>query len=292
MIRSMTGYGAAEKTVGGKYIRVEIKSVNHRYLEFSARVPRAYGFLEEKMKGLLSECISRGKVDCSVFVQTIEGGSEKVCINKDLAKSYIEALRSVRHDLDLRDDLSLNSVARLPDVFTVVQEEEDEDAVWTLVKEVADAAIENFIAMRGVEGEKMKADMLIKAAEIEERIGYVESRSPETVKEYQDRLYAKLQEVLQGAGIDENRILTEAAIYADKVAVDEETVRLRSHIAQFRDILGKGGAVGKKLDFLVQEMNREANTTGSKCSDADITRAVVDIKCDIEKIREQIQNIE
>jgi hypothetical protein len=162
-------------------------------------------------------------------------------------------------------------------------------AVWTLVKEVADAAIENFIAMRGVEGEKMKADMLMKAAEIEERIGYVESRSPETVKEYQDRLYAKLQEVLQGAGIDENRILTEAAIYADKVAVDEETVRLRSHIAQFRIFSARAAAVGKKLDFLVQEMNREANTTGSKCSDADITRAVVDIKCDIEKIREQIR---
>ena len=292
MIRSMTGYGAAEKTVDGKYIRVEIKSVNHRYLEFSARVPRAYGFLEEKMKGLLSECVSRGKVDCNVSVQTLEGGSESVSVNRELAKSYIDALRSVRHDLDVRDDLSLNSVTRLPDVFTVVQKEEDADAVWAMVKEVADAAAKNFIAMRGAEGEKMKADMLQKAAEIEEKVGYVKGRSPETVKEYRERLYAKLQEVLQGAGVDENRVLTEAAVYADKVAVDEETVRLRSHLAQFREILGKGGAVGKKLDFLVQEMNREANTTGSKCSDMEITRAIMDIKCGIEKIREQIQNIE
>ena len=288
----MTGYGAAEEILNGRNIRVEIKSVNHRYFEYSARVPRSSGFLEEKLKRLLSGVISRGKVDVGVMIQTVEGTNEEITINKEVAKSYIEALRSVKDEFDLVDDLSLSVVAKFPDVFTVVKAQTDEDALWADVESVAKKAIAAFVEMREVEGEKMKADVLNRAAYIEEKVGFIEKRSPETVKEYRERLYNKMLEVLEGKQIDEARIIQEAAIYSDKVAVDEETVRLRSHIAQLREIVEMNEPVGRKLDFLIQEVNREINTTGSKCSDVEIAQVVVDVKSEIEKIREQIQNIE
>ena len=292
MIKSMTGYGAAEEILNGRNIRVEIKSVNHRYFEYSARVPRSCGFLEDKLNRLLSGAISRGKVDVGVLIQTVEGTNEEITINKEVAKSYIEALRSVKDEFDLDDDLSLSVVARFPDVFTVVKAQTDEDALWADVESVAKKAVAAFVEMREIEGEKMKADVLNRAAYIEEKVGFIEKRSPETVKEYRERLYNKMLEVLEGKQIDEARIIQEAAIYSDKVAVDEETVRLRSHIAQLREIVEMSEPVGRKLDFLIQEVNREINTTGSKCSDVEIAQVVVDVKSEIEKIREQIQNIE
>lgn len=292
MIKSMTGYGAVEEVINGRNIRVEIKSVNHRYFEYSARVPRSYGFLEEKLKRLLSATISRGKVDVGVMIQTVEGVSEEITINREIAKSYIDALRSVKDEFHLKDDLSLSSIAKFPDVFTVVKVQTDEEALWADVKTVAEKAVAAFVEMRETEGKKMKSDILNRAAYIEEKVGFIEKRSPETVKEYRERLYNKMLEVLDGKQIDETRIIQEAAIYSDKVAVDEETVRLRSHIAQLREIVELSEPVGRKLDFLIQEVNREINTTGSKCSDVEIAQVVVDIKSEIEKIREQIQNIE
>lgn len=292
MIRSMTGYGAAEEVINGRNIRVEVKSVNHRYFEYSAKVPRSCGFLEEKLKKLLSENLSRGKVDVFVSIQNVEGVDEEISINKAVAKSYIDAMRSVRKEFDLDDDLSLSVLTRLPDVFTVVKTEDDEDQLWQDVSSVAGKAVEAFVRMRETEGEKMKADVLSKCAFIEEKVGIIEQRSPETVKEYRERLYQKMAEVLESSQVDDARIVQEAAIYADHVAVDEETVRLRSHIAQLRKIVDMDEPVGRKLDFLVQEFNRETNTIGSKCSDVEISQIVVDMKSEIEKIREQIQNIE
>ncbi len=292
MIRSMSGYGAAEEILNGRNIRVEIKSVNHRYFEFSAKVPRSFGFLEERMKRLLSDNISRGKVDVGVFIQTVDGITEEISINKEVVKSYGEALRSVKDEFDLADDLTLSAVAKFPDAFTVVKAETDEEELWADVKAVAEKAVAAFVSMREAEGEKMKADVLEKAAFIEEKVAFVEKRSPETVKEYRERLYAKMREVLENSQIDDARIVQEAAIYSDKVAVDEETVRLRSHLSQLRKIVDMSEPVGRKLDFLIQEVNRETNTIGSKCSDVEIAQVVVDIKSEIEKIREQIQNIE
>ena len=292
MIKSMTGYGAAEEILNGRNIRVEIKSVNHRYFEYSARVPRSCGFLEEKLKRLLSGVISRGKVDVGVMIQTVEGANEEITINKEVLKSYVDALRSVKDEFGLVDDLSLSVAAKFPDVFTVVKAQTDEDALWADVESVAKKAAAAFVEMRETEGQKMKADVLNRAAFIEEKVGFIEKRSPETVKEYRERLYNKMLEVLDNKQIDEARIIQEAAIYSDRVAVDEETVRLRSHIAQLREIVELNEPVGRKLDFLIQEVNREINTTGSKCSDVEIAQVVVDVKSEIEKIREQIQNIE
>lgn len=292
MIRSMTGYGAAEKILNGRSIRVEIKSVNHRYFEYSARVPRSCGFVEERMKRLLSDGISRGKVEVGVTLQTVEGLNEEITVNKDVVKSYVDALRSIKDEFGLADDLTLSAVAKFPDAFTVVKAETDEDALWADIESVAKEALDAFVKMRETEGERMKADVLEKADEIEKMVAIVEERSPETVNEYRERLLAKMEEVLENSQIDKTRIVQEAAIYADKVAVDEETVRLHSHLAQLRKILDMDEPVGRKLDFLIQEVNREANTIGSKCSDVEIAQVVVNIKSEIEKIREQIQNIE
>ncbi len=292
MIRSMTGYGAAEEILHGRSIRVEIKSVNHRYFEYTARVPRSCGFLEERLKRLLSGAISRGKVDVGVLIQTVEGVEEEITINREVVASYVNALRSVKDDFGLADDLTLSAISRFPDVFTVVKAETDEEELAADVDAVAQKAIEAFVAMREVEGAKMKADVLAKADFIEEKVGFVEKRSPDTVKEYRERLYAKMAEVLENTQIDDARLVQEAALYADKVAVDEETVRLRSHLSQLRQIVELDEPVGRKLDFLIQEVNRETNTIGSKCSDVAIAQVVVDIKSEIEKIREQIQNIE
>lgn len=293
MVTSMTGYGRSQQSIDGRDITVEIKSVNHRYFEFSARVPRAFGYLEEKLKGYLQGKISRGKVEAGVTVVDTGAAHTAVDINHELAASYINAMRVTGEKLSLQDDLTVSSLMRFSDLFSVHRVQEDEETIWTEVRLVADGAIERFIAMRATEGERLKADILERLESIESRVAAVAEQSPRTEAAYRERLAAKIREVLEDRQIDETRIVTEAAIFADKIAVDEETVRLRSHIASFRDILGAfNGPIGRKLDFLVQEMNREANTIGSKAQDAATAQVVVEIKSDIEKIREQIQNIE
>lgn len=292
MIKSMTGFGRCLETVGGKDILVEIKSVNHRYYEFSARVPRAYGYLEEKLKGFLQGRISRGKVEVGVTVYNASAENESIEVNRDVAKQYISALRSANEELGLTDDLTLSKLMRLPDIFNVRKAEDDEDAVWESVKTVAGKALDNFIAMREAEGRKMRDDVLSRLEYITELVGKIEQKSPETTEKYRKRLYDKLSDILNDKNIDEQRIVAEAAIFSEKTAVDEETVRLRSHIHQCRELLDSNEAVGRKLDFLIQEFNREANTIGSKAQDIEITKIVVELKSEIEKIREQIQNIE
>lgn len=292
MIKSMTGFGRGHEILNGRDITVEIRAVNHRYYEFGCRIPRSLGFLEEKLKTLLNGKISRGKVEVSVLVYNVDAPDEKISINKEVVKDYIDALRSVKDEFELNDDLSLSHVMRIPDAFTVVKEEADEEQIWADVKAVAEAALTKFIAMREAEGERMKADLLSRLDTIEGWVGIVEERSPIIVEEYRKRLFDKMTEVLGNANIDESRILLEAGIFSEKTAVDEETVRLRSHIAQFRTMLEGEEAIGRKLDFLVQEMNRETNTIGSKVQDIEVTKIVVDQKSEIEKIREQIQNIE
>ncbi|MBE6888819.1 MAG: YicC family protein [Ruminococcaceae bacterium] len=292
MIKSMTGFGRGHEILNGRDITVEIRAVNHRYYEFGCRIPRSLGFLEEKLKTLLNGKISRGKVEVSVLVYNVDAPDEKISINKEVVKDYIEALRSVKDEFSLTDDLSLSHIMRIPDAFTVVKEEADEERIWEDVKFVAEQALSKFVAMREAEGERMKADILSRLDTIEGWVGIVEQRSPAIVEEYRKRLFDKMAEVLNNTNIDESRILLEAGIFSEKTAVDEETVRLRSHIAQFRTMLDGDEAIGRKLDFLVQEMNRETNTIGSKVQDIEVTKIVVDQKSEIEKIREQIQNIE
>lgn len=292
MIRSMTGYGRCQEVIDGRDITVEIRSVNHRYFEFSSRVPRVYGYLDEKLKSYLQSGISRGKVEVGVTVINLNGAGADVQINTDLAAAYLNSLRSMGKELGLQDDVTITSLARFNDIFTVSRVQEDEDVIWDAVRQVADKALEAFVGMREREGQRMKEDLLNRLVSIEKNVALVEEQSPKTVENYRARLYAKLSEVLNNTAIDEQRILTEAAIFAEKIAVAEETVRLGSHIKQFREILDSSEPVGRKLDFLVQEFNREANTIGSKAQDVAVARIVVDIKSDIEKIREQIQNIE
>ncbi|MBQ6674985.1 MAG: YicC family protein [Ruminococcus sp.] len=292
MINSMTGFGRERMILNNREIIVEVRSVNNRFCEFSARTPRNYGYLDERLKALFKSKITRGKVEVSVSIYKQEGADAEIAINKTIAEGYINALRSVKDELSLTDDLSLSSIMRLPDVFTVVKTEDDEEEIWNDVSEVANSALAHFMEMRKAEGAKLYDDVLSRLALIEENVTKIEERSPKVNDEYRDRLLAKLKEVLQDTNIDEQRVLTEAAVFADKTAVDEETVRLRSHIAQFRGLLEAAEPIGRKLDFLVQELNREVNTIGSKCQDITITKMVVDMKAEIEKIREQIQNIE
>lgn len=292
MIKSMTGFGRERRVIGSREILVEIRSVNHRYYEFTAKTPRAYGYLDEKLKAFMHGAISRGKVEVSVAIYNQEGVNANIEINKEIAEGYINALRNSAEDLGLEDDLKLSNVIRLPDVFTVVKVIDDEEEIWQQVSEVAGEALKHFVEMRETEGVKMYDDITSRLDMIEETVGKIEKLSPASVQAYRQRLYDKIAEVVGDRNIDEGRILTEAAIFADKIAVDEETVRLRSHIAQFRELLDSGEPVGRKIDFLIQEMNREVNTTGSKAQELEITRMVVDMKAEIEKIREQIQNIE
>lgn len=288
----MTGYGRAEETFQGCKITVELRSVNNRYLDCSVRIPRLYLFAEDGVKTRVQKTISRGKVD--VFVTLDNGGGEQVQVkvNQPVADSYYAALTQLARRYELAGDISVSLLSRFPEVLLAEQAEEDTEAMAANIYAVLDRALADFDQMRTREGERMKADILTRADTIQEKVALVEERSPQTVADYRAKLEARMNEVLANTQIDPARILTEAAIFADKIAVDEETVRLRSHIAQLRDMLDKGGAVGRKLDFLIQEFNREANTIGSKCSDIDIARQVVDIKAEIEKIREQIQNIE
>ena len=292
MIRSMTGFGRAQASVDGYNITVEIKSVNNRYFDFYAKLPRAYSFLEEKIKTLLSTEISRGKVECSVQIESTVDDSVEVTVNEPLAKGYINAISHIAETFGIANDVTALSVARFSDVLSITKTAVDEDALWEKVQGVVKSALAEFISMREAEGVKLSADVLSRADIILENVSYIEERSPETVKAYSEKLLERMRTVLGDTQIDESRILTEAAIYADKIAVAEETVRLRSHIDQLRTMLSSGNAIGRKLDFLVQEINREANTIGSKAQDVDIARRVIDIKAEVEKIREQIQNIE
>ncbi len=292
MANSMTGYGQGQALGPDLQVTLEIKSVNHRFFEFSVRLPRTYAFLEEKLKAYFQSRIARGKVD--VFLTLEETGSDSavVKVNAPLARAYVNALEQLSRDYGLENDLTAGSLARYPDVLTVQKAQVDEDAVWETVRAAAEAACDGFLAMRAREGAKLAEDVCSRVAAIQELVSYVEARSPETVAAYQQKLEAKMRELLGDTAVDEQRLLTETAIFADKVAVNEETVRLRSHMAQLTELVAKPEPIGRKVDFLVQEMNREANTIGSKCSDVEITRRVVDIKAEIEKIREQIQNME
>ncbi|MBQ8182576.1 MAG: YicC family protein [Clostridia bacterium] len=292
MIRSMTGFGRAQASVEGYNITVEIRSVNHRYFEFYAKIPRTYSFLEEKVKSTLSGGISRGKVECSLQIEATADESVVVTVNEPLAKGYVDAIGNIAATFNLANDLTALSVARFSDVLSITKAPVDEDELWAKVEPVVAEALNGFVAMRETEGEKLSADVLSRAQTILDNVSYIEERSPETVKQYSGKLLERMKTVLGDTQIDEARILTEAAIYADKVAVAEETVRLRSHIDQLRVMLASNEAIGRKLDFLVQEINREANTIGSKAQDVDIARRVIDIKAEVEKIREQIQNIE
>lgn len=292
MIRSMTGYGRGQDVIGSLSVVVELRSVNHRFYEYSSRLPRAYGFLDDKLKSYLQGRISRGKVDVFVQIDAAQAAASEVTVNAALAGSYLQALQQLEKQFGLRYDVTVPTLARYPDILTVQQAAVDEDAVWQAVQQVTDQALDRFIAMREREGERLRADVLSRADTILKAVSAVEERSPRTVQEHMQKVEARMRELLDGAAVDENRLLTEAAIYADKIAVSEETVRLRSHIDQLRQLLDSGEAIGRKLDFLVQEMNRETNTIGSKCCDIELTRIVVDIKAEIEKIREQIQNIE
>ena len=292
MVKSMTGYGRAEDTLNGCTITVELRSVNNRYLDCNVRMPRLYLFAEETIKSRVQNTISRGKVDVFVTLDSTGGEQVQVSVNQPLADGYYAALTQLAERYGLSKDISVSLLSRFPDVLLAEKAEEDVEQRAQDICAVLDRALADFDQMRTREGERLREDVLSRAALIEEKVGLVEERSPQTVSEYRAKLEARMNEVLSNTQLDPARILTEAAIFADKVAVDEETVRLRSHIGQLRHMLEQGGATGRKLDFLIQEFNREANTIGSKCSDIDIARHVVDIKAEIEKIREQVQNIE
>ncbi len=292
MINSMTGYGGAKGENGGISVGIELKSVNNRYLDVSVRLPRNYIFAEEIIKSAVASHITRGKIDVYVSIDASGSDSIEVVVNKTLAKSYIDAVVSISSDFSLSCSLDAVTVGRFSEVLSVEKKELDKSVVSEEISEVIELALTEFDAMRAREGAKLEEDIRGRLETIEKLVSIVEERSPQTVEEYRRKLTAKLNEVLENKSLDEQRILTEAAIFADKVAVDEETVRLRSHISQMREMLVSGSPIGRKMDFLIQEFNREANTIGSKCSDAAISKIVVDIKAEIEKIREQIQNIE
>ena len=292
MVKSMTGYGRAEDTLNGCTITVELRSVNNRYLDCNVRMPRLYLFAEETIKSRVQNTISRGKVDVFVTLDSTGGEQVQVSVNQPLADGYYAALTQLAERYGLSKDISVSLLSRFPDVLLAEKAEEDVEQRAQDICSVLDRALADFDQMRTREGARLETDVLSRAARIEELVGKVEERSPQTVAEYRAKLEARMNEVLSNTQLDPARILTEAAIFADKVAVDEETVRLRSHIGQLRHMLEQGGATGRKLDFLIQEFNREANTIGSKCSDVTLARVVVELKGEIEKIREQVQNIE
>ena len=292
MVLSMTGYGRAEEVRNGRDIAVELRSVNSRYFEYSCRMPRTCAFLEDPLKRLVAEQVHRGKVELSLSIQNVSAADAVVQINWGLAESYCRALSSLAERLDIRNDITVTALTRFPDVLTQSAAPADPDALWADVQAVAGQAVTAFLQMRAAEGEKLRADVEARLLTVEELVRQIEQGSAGRVQAYTQRLYARLQELLADRNIEESRVLTEAALFADKTAIDEETVRLHSHVAQYRQILTLDEPIGRKLDFLTQELNREANTIGSKCQDAALTRLVVELKSEIEKIREQIQNIE
>ena len=292
MVKSMTGYGRAVETVNGREFTVEIRSVNNRYLDCNVKMPRMLSFAEEAVKQAVKAAVSRGKVDVYVSLNSEAAADVQVKLNKPVVEGYLAAMRAMVEEYGVKDDISVSVLSRMNDVFVVEKPQTDEDQLKADLLGVVSLALDNYNKMRAVEGAALEADLRNRANTILELVTLVEQYNPQTVSDYRTRLEEKMREVLENKSIDESRILTEAAIFADKVAVDEETVRLRSHLEQMDTMLRDGGAVGRKLDFLLQEMNREANTTGSKCSDVKVARIVVDIKAELEKIREQTQNIE
>ena len=292
MIKSMTGYGRAVQTVNGREYTVELRSVNNRYLDCSVRLPRMLSFAEEAVKQAVKAAVSRGKVDVFISLRSEVEEDVTVRLNPAVLQGYLDAMRQMVCDYGVRDDISVSTVSRLPDVFSVEKQEADEEQLREDLLQVVAVALEQYNAMREAEGAALDKDLRNRRQTILELVAQVEQGNAQTVMDYRTRLENKLREVLENTAIEESRILTEAAIFADKVAVDEETVRLRSHLDQMVSMLDSGGAIGRKLDFLLQEMNREANTTGSKCTDVRLARIVVDIKAELEKIREQTQNIE
>ena len=292
MVLSMTGYGRAGALLHGRDIKVELRSVNARFLEYSDRLPRSCAFLQDKLKKLVAARVSRGKVELNLSIQAVTAADTVVTVNWPLAQGYRDALRDLAQRMELPDDLTAGMVARFPDVLAQTAAPANEDELWQDVQAVAQQALDAFVAMRAAEGEKLRADVENRLAAVETLVGQIEQKSAGRVQAYSEKLYARLQELLGDRNIDEGRLVTEAAIFADKTAIDEETVRLHSHVAQYREILALDEPIGRKLDFLTQELNREANTIGSKCQDVAVTRLVVELKSEIEKIREQIQNIE
>lgn len=292
LIKSMTGYGRAVETVNGREFTVELRSVNNRYLDCTVKLPRSVSFAEEAVKQAVKASVSRGKVDVFISIKSDNAEDTSIRLNTAVLEGYLAAMRQMVADYDVKDDISVSTVSRLPEVFSVEKPEVDEKQLLSDLMQVVDQALAGYDAMRCTEGAALDADLRSRGNTILELVSQVEQGNAQTVIDYRARLEAKLQEVLANTNIDESRILTEAAIFADKVAVDEETVRLRSHLQQMNTMLDGGGAVGRKLDFLLQEMNREANTIGSKCTDVRLARIVVDIKAELEKIREQTQNIE
>lgn len=292
VIKSMTGYGRHEAIESGKKITVEIKSVNHRYSDYSIKVPRYYSFLEEKVRTYAAGFISRGKVDIYISMESYDEADREITLNEELARTYLEALYSLRDKFGLSDDISVMSVARYPDIFNTERKEEDQEEIWKAVEKVLEPAMGMFVAMREREGQRILADLEARVEYMKTLAQRIDDRSPQTVAEYKDKLYTKIKELLEDRDVDEARVLTEVAIFADKVAVNEEMVRLASHFDEFYDIVGKNEPAGRKLDFLIQEINREVNTTGSKANDLEIAKLVVELKGEIEKLREQVQNIE
>ena len=292
MIKSMTGYGRAVETVNGREFTVELRSVNNRYLDCTVKMPRSVSFAEEAVKQAVKQSVSRGKVDVFITIKSENSDDTKITLNTSVLEGYLSAMHRMVDEFGVRDDISVSTVSRLPEVFSVEKPEVDEDQLKSDLMSVVEKALAGYDAMRTTEGAALDADLRSRGNTILELVAQVEAGNSQTVIDYRTRLENKLKEVLANTSIDESRILTEAAIFADKVAVDEETVRLRSHLQQMNTMLTAGGAMGRKLDFLLQEMNREANTIGSKCTDVRLARIVVDIKAELEKIREQTQNIE
>ena len=292
MIKSMTGYGRAVLSAHGRTITVEIKSVNHRYFDCTVKLPRVYGFLEDPLKKALQAGVTRGKLECGVLIDETEGNDVAVQFNEGVFDVYYQAMKAMCEKYALRDDISVTSLSHFPEVFTVARKDVDEEELTNDVLEAAQSALADFTAMRTREGEKLYDDLHFRAGEISAMVDKIASRAPQIAQAYHEKLTARIREILEGADPDEGRLLTEAAIFADRAAIDEEIVRLRSHISQLLQLISSDAAVGRKLDFLIQEFNREANTIGSKANDLDLAKVVVDLKAEIEKVREQVQNIE
>lgn len=292
MVKSMTGYGRAVETVNGREFTVEVRSVNNRYLDCTVKLPRVLNFAEDAVKQAVKATVSRGKVDVFITLRSEDAADVKVTLNKPMVEGYLAAMEEMAERYHINNNVSTAVLSRMPDVFTVEKPEVDEAQLLADLMTVVNQALKNYDAMRTTEGKALENDLRSRGQTILELVSQVEAGSPQTVADYRARLESKMREVLESTTIDESRILTEAAIFADKVAVDEETVRLRSHLQQMDQMLSSGGAIGRKLDFLLQEMNRESNTIGSKCSDVRLARIVVEMKAELEKIREQTQNIE
>lgn len=292
MLKSMTGYGRCERVFETKKITVEIKSVNHRFSDYNIKVPRQYGYLEDRIRQTVSRSVARGKIDVYVNIENCGEADKVITVNKDIVANYIEVLKDISETFSVENDLSVSKIASLPEVFRTEVKREDEEELWKCVLEVLEGALNEFLAMRSREGERIEADLRARVTYMASLAAEIDKRSPMIVEEYKNKLYAKIKEVVEEDKIDDSRILTEVAIFADKVAVNEETVRLASHYDEFFSIMGSNEPAGRKVDFLIQEINREVNTIGSKASDLEVAKIVVTLKGEIEKLREQIQNIE